>query len=400
MSAPVLAPTGSSRVLWVLSLLVSTAAAAQGYTPPPQQQYAPPPQQQYAPPPQQQYAPPPQQQYAPPPQQQYAPPPQQQYAPPPQQQYAPPPQQGYAPPQQGYAPPQQQYAPPPAPGYAPPTYAPPPPAAAVPVSAYAATAPNPDEVSDFVSKISSSARFDRGIVTRWRAPLCFNVQGLPEAENRFVLGRLSQIATYSGAQVQSESDGCSKGAYNFNVVFTLNANQAAHDWYSRHRDMFDTNSTPTQVRRFLNPPSPVAVRVWHDATLFGTDGQPLMRLDPGDPVEPVPDVYSTGSRLTAQATIGLNYALVIIDGKLANGAGLAQLTDYAAMTGLADLDLEADVGSVPTILRLFAESPQQRPAGLTGWDQSFLSALYHSEQSSRNLRAQLAGTVAHNGVSP
>lgn len=267
------------------------------------------------------------------------------------------------------------------------------------MAAYGAASPSPDQVSDFVSRISSSSRFDRAVVTRWRAPLCFNVQGLPDAENRFVAGRLSQVASASGAKVQSESDGCSKGAYNFNVVFTLDANQAAKDWYSRHRDMFDTNATTTQVRRFLNPPGPVAVRVWHDATLFGTDGQPLGNVNPGDPVESIPDVYNTGSRLTTQAAVGLNYAIVIIDGNLAKDAGLAQLADYAAMAGLADLDLEADAGSVPTILRLFTESPQQRPPGLTVWDQSFLSALYHSEDTSRNLRAELAGTVSHTGVS-
>jgi hypothetical protein len=368
MSATVLGPAGSSRVLLVLTLLVSTVTAAQVYAPPPPQNYAPPPQQNYAPPPQQNYAPPPQN-YAPP--QNYVPP-QQGYAPPPPQNYAPPPPQNYVPPQQGYAPP--------------------PPAAAV-VGSYAAAYPTPDEVSRFVSKISSSTRFDRRVVARWRAPLCFNVQGLPDAQNHFVLARLAQIASNSGAQLQNE--GCSKGAYNFNVVFTLDADQVAHDWYALHRDMFDTNASNTQLRRFLNPPTPTAVRVWHDATLFGSDGLSLIPVNQGDPVEPLPDFDVTGSRLPTRGAIGLNFAVVIIDGKLAAGAGLAQLADYAAMVGLADLDLDAEVGPVPTILRLFAEAPQLRPAGLTAWDQAFLNALYHSEASPRSLRAQLAGSVVH-----
>jgi hypothetical protein len=63
MSASVLVPAGSSRVLLVLTLLVSTVTAAQVYAPP--ENYAPPPQN-YAPPPQN-YAPPPPQNYAPPP---------------------------------------------------------------------------------------------------------------------------------------------------------------------------------------------------------------------------------------------------------------------------------------------------------------------------------------------
>src|SRR5215472_16069424 len=272
MNASVLVPAVSSRVLLVLSLLVSTVTAAQVYGPLPQQNYTPPPQQNYAPPPQQNYAPPPQQNYAPPPQQNYAPPAQQNYAPPPQQNYAPPAQQHYAPPPpQGYAPP--------------PEYAPAPAAAAV--GTYAAAHPTPDEVSDFVGKISSSTRFDHWVVARWRAPLCLNVQGLPDAQNHFVLARLAQIASNSGAQLQS--DGCSKGAYNFNVVFTLDADQVAHDWYARHRDMFDSNASDGQVRRFLNPTTPTAVRVWHDATLFGSDGLSLIPVNQGDPVEPIPE---------------------------------------------------------------------------------------------------------------
>ena len=341
MTASVLVPAGSSRVLLVLSLLVGTVTAAQVYAPPPPQGYAPPP-------------------------------------------------QGYAPPQ-GYTPPPQGYTPPQAPAYVP---AP----AAAAVGTYPVANPTPDEVSDFVGKISSSTRFDRRVVTRWRAPLCFNVQGLSDAQNHFVLSRLAQIASNSGAQLQS--DGCSKGAYNFNVVFTLDADQVAHDWYARHRDMFDTNASESQLRRFLNPPTPTAVRVWHDATFFGSDGLSLIPVNQGDPVEPIPEFYNTGSRLPTPGAIGLNFALVIIDGKLANGAGLAQLADYAAMVGLADLDLHAEVGNVPTILRLFAESPQQRAAGLTAWDQAFLSALYHSEASPRSLRAQLAGTVAHDVMAP
>jgi hypothetical protein len=383
-------------VLLVLTLIVSTVTAAQVYAPPPQnyapppQNYAPPPPQNYAPPPPQSYAAPPPQNYAPPPPQNYAPPPPQNYAAPPPQNYAAPPQNYALPPPQNYAPPQG-YAPPPAPAYAPA------PAAAV-VGTYAAAFPTPDEVSHFVSKISSSTRFDHRVVARWRAPLCFNVQGLPDAQNHFVLARLAQIASNSGAQLQS--DGCSKGAYNFNVVFTLDADQVAHDWYARHRDMFDTNASDGQVRRFLNPTTPTAVRVWHDATFFGSDGLSLIPVNQGDPVEPIPDLYNTGSRLPTRGAIGLNFALVIIDGKLANGAGLAQLADYAAMVGLADLNLDADVGNVPTILRLFAESPQQLAAGLTPWDQAFLNALYHSEASPRSLRAQLAGTVAHDVMAP
>jgi len=272
---------------------------------------------------------------------------------------------------------------------------PPPPAAWPPPPAYgyATAPPSADEVSDFVSRITQSTRFDRGTVARWQAPLCFDVEGLPENESRFVVDRLSQIASDAGAALQGE--GCSKSTSNFHVVFTLNAEQVARHWYARHRDLFESNGSLTQINRFVRPPNPGAVRVWHNATLFGTDGHPLVAVDPADPVEGVPHLDDTGSRLHSRAVVGLNYAVIIIDGRRANGAGLAPLADYAAMAGLAELDLGADLGHDPTILRLFTAAANDRPMGVTAWDQAFLGELYHSDQSSRNLRAQLAATVAH-----
>jgi len=272
-----------------------------------------------------------------------------------------------------------------------------PPAAAPARSNSGVATANSDEVSDFVRKITQSTRFDRTAVPRWRAPLCFSVQGIPESESTFVAQRLAQIASRAGATVQGQ--GCAKGSYNFHVMFTLNAGQAAKDWYAHHRDMFETNSTQAQISRFVDPANPGAVRVWHAATLFGTDGVPLAPVNPGEPIESVPHLDDIWSMLTSRGVLGLNYAVVIIDGTRAKGAGLAQLADYAAMAGLADLDLGADLGQDPTILRLFAEPASARPVGLTSWDQSFLSALYHADQNPRNLRAQIAGTMAHD-ISP
>jgi len=268
------------------------------------------------------------------------------------------------------------------------------PPAAVPPQGYAATAASADTVSAFVGSITQSPRFDRRFVARWRAPLCFAVQGLPAEEAGYVSGRLSQVAGWAGAPVAAT--GCDKGTYNFHVVFTLNADQAAKDWYARYRDLFDANATDSQVSAFLASRSPSAVRVWHSATLFRTDGTTVIPVDPGDPIEPIPDLYNTGSRLPSQAAVGLNFALIIIDGTRANGAGLAQLADYAAMAGLADLDLAANVSSVPTILRLFNEPAEARPSGLTAWDQTFLYALYHADDGSRNLRAQIVGAMTQN----
>jgi hypothetical protein len=219
------------------------------------------------------------------------------------------------------------------------------------------------------------------------------VQGLPENENAFVAQRLTQIASGAGARIRSE--GCGKGSYNFHVLFTLNAEQAAKDWYRHHRDLFEENASSwSQIDAFVRPSTPGPVRVWHDATMFGNDGEPIFRVDPGNPVESLPELDYTGSHLMTPGKIGLNYAVVIVDGSRTNSAGLAPLADYVAMAGLADLDLAADLGNDPTILRLFTAPADARPAGLTAWDQAFLSALYHTTKSPKNSRADLATTVA------
>ena len=269
---------------------------------------------------------------------------------------------------------------------------------ACPVAPPAGTsAQAPQQVSAFVHDITQSTRFDRQSVARWHVPLCFDVQGLPENETGFVAARLSQVARCAGAQVRSA--GCSEDRANFRVVFSLNADQAAKDEYARHRRMFDRGASRAQIERFLDPPSPAAVRVWHDAMPIGKDGFPLIPIDPTSPVEPMAYQnfqYDGGSRLTAEAIPGLSFTLIIIDGTRAGGASLGQLADYAAMVGLADLGFGANVGEVPTILRLFSASGPAQPAGLTPWDQAFLGALYHADQSASNLRTQIAGAMVRN----
>jgi hypothetical protein len=48
---------------------------------------------------------------------------------------------------------------------------------------------------------------------------------------------------------------------------------------------------------------------------------------------------------------------------------------------LAELRLDADVGEAPTLLRLFSAPAKPPLPGLSPWDQSFLKALYHTEQT-------------------
>jgi len=93
------------------------------------------------------------------------------------------------------------------------------------------------------------------------------------------------------------------------------------------------------------------------------------------------DVPAQGEDLTATANrIG--------------GMNIGQLSDYTAMAGLVDLDINADLAEAPTILRLFTQPQEARPQGLSEWDQAFLNATYHTDPKSVDQRGAIARVVA------
>jgi hypothetical protein len=87
--------------------------------------------------------------------------------------------------------------------------------------------------------------------------------------------------------------------------------------------------------------------------------------------------------------------VVIIDTNRTEHTRLDQLADYLVVAGLTNLDLDADLGSAHSILRLFALSGENQPSGLSSWDAAFLKALYQSNQTSRAQRSEIAERVAH-----
>ena len=101
------------------------------------------------------------------------------------------------------------------------------------------------------------------------------------------------------------------------------------------------------------------------------------------------------SRIERYDVFAFSLALVVVDTAYREPIKLGQLVDYAAMVGLADIDLDMDLGEVPSILRLLNEPPEARPSGLTPWDEAFLSALYHSDQATQTQRSEIAIKMSH-----
>jgi len=245
-------------------------------------------------------------------------------------------------------------------------------------------------VYTFVGKLTHSSRFSDESVPRWTQPLCFLVAGLPRDHGQFVVARLSQVATSVGARLRKV--GCSRYSANFYVVFTPNPAETLKYLQRRPALLFHDDARPQQIQRFLSPPKSEVIRVWHNAEMVGRDGVPL---DSGfAPCASMPGTLvncdTAGSRVTLSAVQAFTQTVVVIDSTRLQGIQLGQLSDYIAMAGLVDVDIDANLGDAPSILRLFTDPPNERPQGLTEWDRAFLSALYHTDQRSPLQRGQIA----------
>jgi hypothetical protein len=77
----------------------------------------------------------------------------------------------------------------------------------------------------------------------------------------------------------------------------------------------------------------------------------------------------------------LQAVVVVVDLTRVTQFNMGQLADYVAMVGLAQIRLDANTGTAPTILGLFQASDSP-PQGLSLWDRSFLEGLYSTDQAS------------------
>jgi len=252
---------------------------------------------------------------------------------------------------------------------------------------------------EFVRKVTHNPRFQDDSVPRWNAPLCFAVAGLPTNQGLFALGRLSEIARAAGASVARP--GCK---YNFFVVFAATPDELLKKAFHLHPKAFDRCDGLQEIKEFLAPSKPQAVRVWHNVRPFRRDGMPIaLPIRCGDGTSDNRDIPISlqyfPSRIERYDVIAFSLALVVVDTAYPKSVKLGQLVDYAAMVGLADIASGADLGDVPSILRIFDQSPDQQPSGLTQWDEAFLSALYRSDQASQTQRSQIAVKMSH-GILP
>jgi len=237
-------------------------------------------------------------------------------------------------------------------------------------------------VEAFVRGVTKNPGFaDSESLVRWNAPICVFAAGLPEEDLKSVSARLTQIILAAGAPLAREP--CQP---NFVIIVTSEPDRILEAWYARNKQLFG-DATLLQIHHFLDPSGSRPIRVWRNIDRGRKAGSRFGHFVPSNN-----DAES--SSFVRNAVLDFSSVFAIVDTNLASHATLDQQTDYMAMVGLSNVDLDADIGSAPSILRLFVSNPTP-PAGLSPWDAAFVKALYQSDQTSRSQRRDIVDRVMY-----
>jgi hypothetical protein len=249
------------------------------------------------------------------------------------------------------------------------------------------------QVNSFVASALVRPYSDESL-PRWDHPMCPLVAGLPRAAGEFVLARLSQIARAAHAPLGSE-----KCKPNLFVIVARNPERFLRLWWHRNPALFDTHFGIAPVRRFIETSRPV--RVWYNAGMTGGEegslfsGMLAMSADAGLGMTDYPvlvEPSTLGSRLTYPAVRAIDSVIIVIDPSLVSTLNIGQLTDYVGLVGLSQINLDKDLGDVPTILRVFGAGGPP-PIEMTAWDRALLQSLYTTTQRSRVQLSQMQTTA-------
>jgi hypothetical protein len=239
------------------------------------------------------------------------------------------------------------------------------------------------DVNNFVSSAIVKSWYGESLM-RWDHPVCPLVAGLAREPAEFVLHRLSDIARSIHVPLGKET--CKP---NFIVIVAQNPSTFLNLLWRRKPRLFDTSYGIAPVKRYIELPRPV--RVWYNASNIGADGGVAFTSALAEsagigmgmvdyPIHVSPS--SLGSHLTTAGVRNIESAIVVVDPQQVHQLNIGQLVDYIALVGLAQINLDKDLGEAPSILKVFNATETSPPLEMTVWDRALLHALYSTTQKS------------------
>jgi hypothetical protein len=264
-------------------------------------------------------------------------------------------------------------------------------------------------VQHFVSNVTGSLVSDDA-VQLWRTPVCLAVTGLRRSDGERLFVDMERSLMTLGAPLGKI--GCRP---NFLIIATAEPETFLHAMATRWPGVFGYGSG---LQSFINTARPV--RIWYNADLIDQYGVPANAMGwvtsatpsgsdsggttmggaPGSADGGVPVLgYQTPATMAPRAEYAALRPLVsviaVVDLKRAVDLDIRQIADYVAMVGLTRVNLDADFGEVPTVLRLFRTTGKDRPVGLTDWDKALLKELYKTDPYSRSQRIEVSRYMVH-----
>jgi hypothetical protein len=239
--------------------------------------------------------------------------------------------------------------------------------------------------------------WDRPLL-RWNTPVCPLVAGLPREQGEFILRRLSQIIRTAGAPLGPEM--CKA---NFLVLVTSEPEELLEKLRKKKPGMFDLRDGMGTVKHFLRTERPV--RVWYNweyagdgASAFAASATITGSSSPSGAVSGYPVLPSSNSRLSYSSGRSIDTAIIAVDIPRMKGVNLGQISDYVAMVGLAEINMDKEIDNAPSVLRLFSEAGGAPTEGMSSWDQALLRSLYGTRAEDGNqtssMETQMLDSVA------
>ena len=232
-------------------------------------------------------------------------------------------------------------------------------------------------VGAFVRAITRNPGCPGDSLVRWNTPICLLVAGLTAEDAESCRTDLSQISVLRGCAARS-------GALSAELHRRRDLRAGSMFSMSGTREINGSSAMRLQ-RRFANfsrSSQSRPVRVWYNIDWGRKSGTRNGHFVPSN-------ARAESSAFVGNAIFDFLSIFAIIDTHRTEHTALDQLADYVAMAGLTNVDLDADFGDAPSILRLFAPSAEKQPSGLSRWDTAFLKALYQSDQTSRARRFEI-----------
>ncbi|MDP2260307.1 MAG: hypothetical protein Q8J89_11385 [Caulobacter sp.] len=239
-------------------------------------------------------------------------------------------------------------------------------------------APEKEVIAAFVATIADETGNDR--LGRWDRKICPGVVGLRADYARLLVDRIAETAVEIGLEVGEP--GCKA---NMIVLATAESDKLANSMVKDYPEAFakfDSGIRPSRRALKAFTTSKAAVRWWHVIARTTADGQ---RYQKGDQVR-VRDV----GRLRGGTRDDFDRVIIIMDASRIGTLRFASLADYIAMVGLAQVDPEAEITGVSSVLNLFADRAAgvEPPERMTDWDRAYLKGLYAARRDVRRGDAQ------------